>query len=552
MQIDVHLLADIDLDRALLGQLVDHLEDAGVDPLGVVAGQALLGDHVRLDVDELQGEADLRPALERGDGLGAGEKYGRSFSSISTRTWSRWMSPRTTIGSFQARRRYWPSRTLSWRTSPSIGARTISRSRLVLIESTWLWRELDGGPGDLDILLPGAGEDALQVGLGLGISGLGGEEGVAVLVEVAGGDHVARRRAAGCGPWRPRRRSSGPRPPRAAARAGGTSSGRGAISSLCSWAFAEASSAIRTSSLGLEVPIVGPEQRHARLDLLALLDEDLLTTPGIFTPIGMFSRRRLDQPRAGDHLDPVGPGRRLDDRLRAGGGTCCAWITRVDREHQAGHRQDGKTIFREHELNDLRDGDSDGPVTIGPTDGPVRRPRRIAPRPATIWPSSMWAIRSPNWKTRLSWVTTTTARSGRTAASRSSSMTVRPVSWSRAAVGSSQTRRRGSWTSARAIATRCIWPPESWLGQALELLPHAQALQDLAGAPDRPLARPAGDHQRDRRVLGRGQGRQQVVLLEDEADVPRAEARPRAVAHRRQRLRRRSRPRPRRCRGYPR
>ena len=45
--------------------------------------------------------------------------------------------------------------------------------------------------------------------------------------------------------------------------------------------------------------------------------------------------------------------------------------------------------------------------------------------------------------------------------------------------------------------------------------------------------RPAGDDQRDRRVLGRRQGRQQVVLLEDEADPPGAEPGLAAVAHRR-------------------
>ena len=38
-----------------------------IDALGVVAGQALLGDDVGLNVDELQGEADLGTALEGGD-----------------------------------------------------------------------------------------------------------------------------------------------------------------------------------------------------------------------------------------------------------------------------------------------------------------------------------------------------------------------------------------------------------------------------------------------------------------------------------------------------
>ena len=38
------------------------------------------------------------------------------------------------------------------------------------------------------------------------------------------------------------------------------------------------------------------------------------------------------------------------------------------------------------------------------------------------------------------------------------------VSESRAPVGSSASKISGSFTSARAIATRCICPPESWLG----------------------------------------------------------------------------------------
>ena len=36
---------------------------------------------------------------------------------------------------------------------------------------------------------------------------------------------------------------------------------------------------------------------------------------------------------------------------------------------------------------------------------------------------------------------------------------------SRAPVGSSASRISGSLTRALAIATRCIWPPESWLGR---------------------------------------------------------------------------------------
>ena len=44
------------------------------------------------------------------------------------------------------------------------------------------------------------------------------------------------------------------------------------------------------------------------------------------------------------------------------------------------------------------------------------------------------------------------------------SMICTEVSESSAPVGSSASRMSGSLTRARAIATRCICPPESWLG----------------------------------------------------------------------------------------
>ena len=112
---------------------------------------------------------------------------------------------------------------------------------------------------------------------------------------------------------------------------------------------------------------------------------------------------------------------------------------------------------------------------------------------STIRPSSMWAIRSPKWKTRLSWVTTTTARSGRTAASRSSSMTVRPVSWSSAAVGSSQTSRLGLVDQGPRDRHPLLWPPESWTGRLSTFFPMPSESQHLAGPADRlrPCDQPA-------------------------------------------------------------
>ena len=136
----------------------------------------------------------------------------------------------------------------------------------------------------------------------------------------------------------------------------------------------------------------------------------------------------------------------------------------------------------------------------------------------------MWAIRSPKPKTRLSCVTTTTARSGRTAASRSSSMTVSPgfvVERGGRLVADQEARlvdqgprdRHPLHLAAGELA-----------GQAVELLAHAERRQHLAGPADGPLLRPAGDHQGDRRVLGGRERGQQVVLLKHKADVLSAEA----------------------------
>ena len=111
--------------------------------------------------------------------------------------------------------------------------------------------------------------------------------------------------------------------------------------------------------------------------------------------------------------------------------------------------------------------------------------------PATR-PSSSVMIRSPKPNTRGSCVTTTATRSGCTATWRISSMIVCPVWASRAEVGSSQTSKRGSWTSARAMATRCCWPPESCAGSepSRSPQPHRLRASPAAPGPRRPLRSP--------------------------------------------------------------
>lgn len=72
-------------------------------------------------------------------------------------------------------------------------------------------------------------------------------------------------------------------------------------------------------------------------------------------------------------------------------------------------------------------------------------------------------------------------------------MTAAPRSWSRALVGSSTRSTDGSFISARAMFTRCRWPPDSWCGRrcAWSARPtasrrsRARSRTDFGGRPDR-------------------------------------------------------------------
>ena len=56
------------------------------------------------------------------------------------------------------------------------------------------------------------------------------------------------------------------------------------------------------------------------------------------------------------------------------------------------------------------------------------------------------------------------------------------ISGSSAEVGSSNSMMRGLMHRARAMATRCCWPPDSWPGYLLRLLGDVHALQVLRSA----------------------------------------------------------------------
>ena len=93
-----------------------------------------------------------------------------------------------------------------------------------------------------------------------------------------------------------------------------------------------------------------------------------------------------------------------------------------------------------------------------------------------------------------------------------------PVSVSSAPVGSSARISRRSPTTARAIATRCCWPPDISSGNRSASSPMPTSLERRAGglAGLRPLDAVELPRQRD--VLGGGQRRDQVEVLEDVAD----------------------------------
>ena len=93
---------------------------------------------------------------------------------------------------------------------------------------------------------------------------------------------------------------------------------------------------------------------------------------------------------------------------------------------------------------------------------------------------------------------------------------------SRSPVGSSATSIVGSVMIARAMATRCCWPPDSSDGKC-SMRSVSPTIDKRGGHVLLALAgRQIGQQQRQFDVFERGQHRHQVVELEDEADVARA------------------------------
>src|SRR5882724_10904442 len=127
-------------------------------------------------------------------------------------------------------------------------------------------------------------------------------------------------------------------------------------------------------------------------------------------------------------------------------------------------------------------------------------------------------IRSPNDCTRGSCVTITTARPCSRASRCKSSITVRPLVQSSAAVGSSASRIGGLPASARAIATRCFCPPHKSAGNDLAFSANPTSASNsspccLASPPAH-----AAHIQRQRHVFRSRQRRKQVESLKHKSN----------------------------------
>jgi hypothetical protein len=112
---------------------------------------------------------------------------------------------------------------------------------------------------------------------------------------------------------------------------------------------------------------------------------------------------------------------------------------------------------------------------------------------------------------------------------------------SRLPVGSSARRTAGSFTRARAIATRCCWPPESSLGLWLPRSARPTSVQEVGWASlESSRALDARVEERKRDVLQCVGAREQVESLEHEAELARPDRRQRVVVERSRRRCRRA------------
>ena len=108
-------------------------------------------------------------------------------------------------------------------------------------------------------------------------------------------------------------------------------------------------------------------------------------------------------------------------------------------------------------------------------------------------------------------------------------MTSSPIALSRLPVGSSARRILGPPTIARAIATRCCWPPESCVGDVVDARREADALEGGEGQPAALLAGHLPVEERDLDVVEDRKVVDEMERLEDEPDLLVAQVREVAV-----------------------
>ena len=132
----------------------------------------------------------------------------------------------------------------------------------------------------------------------------------------------------------------------------------------------------------------------------------------------------------------------------------------------------------------------------------------------------MKTIRSPTSRANpISCVTTAIVMPSR-ARSRMTSSTSRIISGSSAEVGSSKSISFGSMASARAIATRCCWPPDRSAGKASAFsVSPTRSSRRSARSRASAFAQPLHLDRRHGQVVHDGPVGEQVELLEDHPDL---------------------------------
>ena len=183
----------------------------------------------------------------------------------------------------------------------------------------------------------------------------------------------------------------------------------------------------------------------------------------------------------------------------------------------------GKIVWCEQAIPDTGTGRRTGHRAAWPTrTRPAHRAQVAAPRVSCLIDSLPFCMIPMRWArraTELSWVTRMRVSPVSRHSCSSRPMISSRVPSSRLPVGSSASSTFGSLTRARAIATRCCWPPDSSDGQVPGPLAETDVLQRRRGPrlPVAPPRTPSGTRATST-FSSALQRRDQVEGLEDEPD----------------------------------